>query len=92
LFHLPRSTPRKLANASWAPRPLKPIASRKRRARFESSPRNLPTTTSPRTIKSGRPLRLGGMPPAATAESAPGFLSPVNRRRKACHDDEPPGA
>ena len=35
LLHLPRSTPRKLANSCWSPRPLKPIASRKRRARFD---------------------------------------------------------
>src|SRR3954468_14965002 len=37
LLHLPRSTPRELANACWPPRPLKPIASRKRRARFDVS-------------------------------------------------------
>src|SRR6476469_6145490 len=37
LLHLPRSTPRSSANFCWPPRPLKPIASRKRRARFDSS-------------------------------------------------------
>ena len=54
LFHLPRSTPRSSANFCWSPRPLKPIASRKRRARFDSSlPGKLQSTTSLRTIKSG---------------------------------------
>jgi len=55
LFHLPRSTPRKLANARWPPRPMKPVASRKRRARFDSSLPGLPlqSTTSLPTIKSG---------------------------------------
>ena len=45
---------KKSANFCWSPRPLKPIASRKRRARFDASlPGKLQSTTSLPTKKSG---------------------------------------